>query len=179
MTSLVLIGARCAGKTTIGRRLADSAAVPFVDLDDLVLQDLGATSATEVFGDPARGESTWRAAESRQLRLALERSATERLVIATGGGVVCATDNRQALIMAASRGDVLVLWLAVSGEVSRTRLAADSGDRPPLRPGGDVVAEALEVAATRAPLYQEVADAQVDADQRIDSVIASIWTKWG
>ena len=53
---MILIGLRAAGKTTMGRELADGLQIKFQDLDDLALTESGAASVAEVFvesGEPA------------------------------------------------------------------------------------------------------------------------------
>lgn len=174
MTSVVLIGPRCAGKTSVGRALADDPllALTLVDLDEEVLARLGATSAVDVFA--TRGEVAWREAESAVLVEALQLAGDRNLVIATGGGVVCDEANRGALSRAVGRGDIEVVWLHVSPALSQARLAREVGDRPPLSPTGDAVAEAQAVAQAREALYGAVAGHQVDADGDMGAVVAAV-----
>src|SRR4051794_41193739 len=80
---LVLIGLMGAGKTTVGRRCAEALGRSFVDTDDLVSTQAGA-SVPEVF--VAEGEAGFRARERAAIADAV--ASPEPLVIACGGGAV-------------------------------------------------------------------------------------------
>ena len=80
-TPIILIGLRAAGKTTLGRELADGLQVGFQDLDDLALTQSGASSVAEVFAQS--GEPAWRRAEHEAFALWL---ASPSAVLACGGG---------------------------------------------------------------------------------------------
>jgi shikimate kinase len=113
---LYLTGFMGAGKTTVGRRLADRFDCPFVDLDAAVEQDLGLT-VEEVFA--RLGEARFRRVESRELRRTRE---LERVVVATGGGTPVAAANRRWM-----RAHGTVVWLDVPFAVVAQRLAAAPG----------------------------------------------------
>jgi len=89
--NLVLIGLPGAGKTTVGKALARTLQMPFADMDDAVVEIAG-MSIPEIFA--SEGEKWFRQQETLCLRKLLERDG---YVIATGGGVVLAEENRQAL----------------------------------------------------------------------------------
>lgn len=81
-TSFLLIGHRGSGKSTLGRRLADSRGVAFFDLDALIEQRHGRPAADLV----AENETRFRAIEQELLHEVVAR--TEPAVFATGGGCV-------------------------------------------------------------------------------------------
>ncbi|MDR1546135.1 MAG: hypothetical protein LBU12_05370 [Deltaproteobacteria bacterium] len=87
-----LVGFMAAGKTTVGRRLAELLRRPFVDCDEELQRRLGRAPA-EIFS--AEGEAFFRAAEKAFLA---ELAAQDRpLVVATGGGLCQDPENRRLL----------------------------------------------------------------------------------
>ncbi|MCC5953063.1 MAG: shikimate kinase [Acidimicrobiia bacterium] len=179
---LVLVGMMGSGKSSVGRRLAERCDRPFVDLDELVEERLGATVA-EVFD--RHGEATFRAAERQALAdvLADGRNA----VVATGGGVVTDATNRALL-----EREGLAVWLRAQVPTLVARLDGDPADRPLLRPdptaGGNGAAPGTRaeptspvepavarLAAEREVLYHSVAAAVVDTDGlEVDDVVDRI-----
>ena len=79
--SIALVGFMAAGKTTIGRRLAQRLGMPFVDLDRQIVQINGKLIPT-IFKD--NNESYFRQLEAIALRQVLKRRTP--IVLATGGG---------------------------------------------------------------------------------------------
>lgn len=147
--NLVLVGPMGAGKTSIGRRLAERMALDFVDADHVIEERTG-TSVATIF--ECEGEAGFRARESATLADLL---AGEDRLVATGGGVVLDAGNR-ALLRA--RGFVVHLHVGVPGQLQR--LARDR-TRPLLqRPDREEVLR--QMAALRDPLYAQAADLRFD-----------------
>lgn len=143
--NLFLVGPMGAGKTSIGRRLAPHFGLDFVDLDENIESAAG-TSIPRIFAQ--EGETGFRALESRQLQ---QCSAMHGIVLATGGGVVLAADNRGLLL---KKGFVVYLDIDVEQQLARLR-----GDRNrPLLDAPDRRARLEAIAAERNPLYASVAD---------------------
>lgn len=140
---LVLIGARGAGKTMVGRLLADRMGVPFLDTDQLIEATAG-QSIPAIFA--AEGESGFR----RRERAVCASLAGAQGVIATGGGVVLDPAN-----VAALREHARVVWLAAPPEELAVRCA--SSDRPPLT-ALKAEDEARAVLVAREHLYRSAAD---------------------
>jgi shikimate kinase len=164
--SLVLIGARGAGKSTAGRVLAGRVGAPFVDLDAVIEAGAG-TSVARIFAD--RGEAWFRELEHRAL---LSQPLDQVAVIATGGGVVLRAENREHLAQARA-----VVWLRVSAEtaVARTR---DEEGRPALTSLAPLE-EARAIARHRAGLYEQVASHHVNSDDRsLDEVCDELEHIW-
>lgn len=107
---LYLIGLPGSGKSTLGKKLADEAAVPFIDLDLAIEQESGKT-ITSIFSD--YGEEYFRSMEAAALR---QQSQVETFVMACGGGTPCFHSNMD--FMNAS-GKTIFLNLPVSEIVSR------------------------------------------------------------
>jgi shikimate kinase len=161
-----LIGYRSAGKTTIGRAVAAEVGAPFCDLDDSVLAELGCSSVIEAW--ESWSEGTWREAERRCLKRILSE---EPQVIALGGGVPIDTAAASLIEEARCRGTLCVIYLSCSVDRLTERLGEDEGDRPPLL-GECVAAEVAEMMAVRHPIYQSIADIEIDADtDDIDAVV--------
>ncbi|PKQ29359.1 MAG: shikimate kinase, partial [Actinobacteria bacterium HGW-Actinobacteria-10] len=86
MNHVLLIGFMGAGKSTVGRLLAQRLSLPFIDLDERI-EEASTSSVQALF---AQGEDAFRAVESSVLRsLAAEPDA----VIACGGGVITRDSN--------------------------------------------------------------------------------------
>ena len=151
--NLVLVGPMGAGKTSIGRRLAERFNLPFVDADREIEAHTGATVAT-IF--ECEGESGFRLRERTLLAALLHGSGH---VIATGGGAVLDPDNRRLL---REHGFVVHLHADVAAQLAR--LVRDR-TRPLLqREDREEVLQAL--ARNRAPLYAEVADLYYDTSRQ-------------
>lgn len=163
--SLVLIGARGAGKSSVGQALAERLGVPFVDTDVEVERRLE-RSIAELF---RRGDVPLFRAAERQVIAALEDHGPA--VVATGGGAVLAREARAAL----GRAGVVVWLRAGAAELARR---IEGSDRPSLTSSAPA-AEMAEVLAERAPLYHELADHEVDTGGRsVEEVCNELQQLW-
>ena len=154
--NILLIGARGSGKTTLGRQLARRLDRPFIDLDDVTLERLGAASVAEVWS--AQGEGAWREAEAATL-VDLLRDGGQ--VVALGGGTPMVPSARRAIERAREDGRGHVVYLACPAAELARRLRGDPGDRPSLT-GRDPAAEITQVLAERESTYRALADLVVD-----------------
>ena len=155
---LVLVGMMGSGKSTVGRLVASRLGWRFVDLDEEVAGASG-RSVTALFAE--EGEAVFRQLEATCLAASLDAGAGGPAVIAAGGGVVGEAENRSLLREAAT-----VVWLRATPATLEARVG-DGGGRPLLAgaEGADGRLGALrDLAARRAPLYQDVADVTVDVD---------------
>ena len=82
MKNIVLIGMPGAGKTTLGREMAESMGREFIDIDEEIVKREG-MSIPEIFS--SKGEAYFRKVETEILEQACIRSG---VVIATGGGII-------------------------------------------------------------------------------------------
>lgn len=145
--NIVLIGFMGAGKTTVGRLLAEALNRPFIDVDRIIQSD-ASRSILDIFR--TNGEAVFRVLEAD----AVQRVAEKRgAVIAVGGGAV----TNPASVRALRRSGVLV-WLRVPLAEMRKRAAVEGG-RPLLTDEASVDA----LYEGRVPLYS-LADVIVDAD---------------
>ena len=149
--NLVLVGPMGAGKTSIGKKLADRLGLAFVDCDHALEARTGATVPV-IF--ELEGEPGFRA---REAALIADVMSGQDQVVATGGGAVLDPANRRALC---ERGFVVYLQASVDQQLER--LARDRS-RPLLAvPDRRERLEAL--AAQRGPLYAAMADLPFNAD---------------
>ena len=146
--NLFFIGPMGAGKTTVGRHIAELFRMPFLDLDHAIEAQTGATVGL-IFD--LEDEAGFRHRESAMLA---ELTARNGLVLATGGGAVLSADNRRLL---RERG--FVIWLDVSVDAQLARLARDR--QRPLLHAPDRRARLERLAVERNPLYTEIADLHI------------------
>lgn len=158
-----LIGPMGAGKTTVGRRLAQQRGLPFMDAD-LALEQRTGVDIPFIF--EKEGEPGFR---EREAQLIDELSRLERVVLATGGGAILREDTRQRL---ASRGVVIYLHASVGQQLHRT---ARSTHRPLLQTGESRRAILSRLFEQRDPLYRAIADLVIETDGRnARSLVADI-----
>ncbi len=148
-----------AGKSTIGRYLADLLGKQFKDTDHEIENRTGA-SIPLIF--EIEGEDGFRKRESAMLK---DLSTEDNLVLATGGGIVLAEENRQIL---SEQGFVVYLYAKVDVLYQRTRRDRNR----PLLNEGDRRQKLEEIMETRDPLYREVADLVIETDKRPARTVA-------
>ena len=157
--NLFLVGPMGAGKTTIGRFLADNLNLEFIDLDAEIEARCGA-NIPWIFD--VEGEAGFRKRESRLLEEITGRSG---ILLATGGGAVLDECNRHIL---KQRGYVAYLSASVEQLLERT---ANDRNRPLLQVENprDIIETLI---SERDPLYREVADLVVVTEKRKPQVVA-------
>jgi shikimate kinase len=151
VSRILLVGMMGAGKTTVGRLLAERFDCPYVDSDEQVEAATGRT-VPELF--EVDGEAAFRAAESAALAGALATDGP--IVVAVAGGAVLDPANRDRL-----RRSGTVVWLRAEPATLAGRVG-DGVGRPLL--DGDPAAALDRLDRVRRPLYREVADVAVDVD---------------
>ena len=163
--NIVLIGARCSGKTTVGRILSALTGKAFLDTDALVEEKAGASIEDLI---AARGWEAFRSLERLAVRDLSER---DNQIIATGGGVVLDEVNVNHLVPHA-----LVVWLDGKAEVLRRRMEKEqqSGKRRPSLTGTDPLEEIAEVLSVREPFYGRAAALRVDTTGLSPEAVASV-----
>ncbi len=151
-----------AGKTTIGRQLANQLKKNFKDSDHEIVRRTGA-SIPLIFD--VEGEEGFR---KREHDVIDELTCEEDLVLATGGGAVLNDENRKNL---AARATVIYLYGSIEQLFQRT-----SKDRNrPLLQTEDPKGKIRQLMEQRDPLYREVADMVVYTDDRsVRSVVKEI-----
>jgi shikimate kinase len=157
--NVFIVGPMGAGKTTVGKLLADELGLEFLDSDKEIEDRTGADIGW-IFD--VEGETGFRKREASMID---ELTARSGVLVATGGGAVLLEENRKRLV---SRGTVIYLNAPLEQQIERT---SRDRTRPLLRDGepGDVLAALQE---DRGPLYQEVADFTFTADRRSAKALA-------
>jgi shikimate kinase len=154
-----LIGPMGAGKSTIGRHLADLLHKDFCDSDHEIERRTGA-SVSLIF--EIEGEDGFRRRESALIE---ELTTRDNLVLATGGGAVLEPANRELL---RRRGITVYLQAPIE-----TLLARTQRDRQrPLLQHGDRRVKFEEILRLRDPLYRETAHVIVVTDHRAPGAVA-------
>ena len=148
-----------AGKSTIGKYLAQHLKLRFADTDTEIEARTGA-DIPWIFD--VEGEAGFR---EREAQVVEEMTTWDDIVLATGGGVVMRPENRQAL---GSRGFVVYLHATVDEQVRRTR----RDRRRPRLQKGDPEEVLRTLMAIRDPLYREIADYIIDTDGRSPRTVA-------
>jgi shikimate kinase len=157
---VVLVGVPGAGKSTVGRRLAERLGLSFRDTDADIEAAAG-RSIPDIFVES--GEPEFRRLEEAAVDRALAEHAG---VLSLGGGAVLSALTRERL---AGRP---VVWLRV-GLAAASQRAGLSGARPVLL--GNVRAQMKALMDARAPLYAQVARITVDTDAlSIDESVEAI-----
>lgn len=140
--TIALVGLRGAGKSTVGRLLAERLGVAFVEVDAEVEAAAG-MSLGEIF--EYHGFGRYRELERRVLDGLVDRP--EPLVLATGGSLVTAQDTWEWL-----RRSATTVWLRASPESHLSRVE-QQGDFRPMRGRENALEELRGILATREPLY--------------------------
>lgn len=159
VTQIVLVGLMGAGKSTVGRIVAERTGRSLVDTDTAIGAQTG-KSVRELWEQG--GEAAYRALESSTVLTALR--GVSPVVIAAPGGVILDAEVRDALTGA------FVAWLEVDPALLAARVKPD--DHRPLL-GDDPYAVLSEMAAARNDLYRSVADVVVEIGANVDATDAA------
>lgn len=163
--TIVMVGLMGAGKTSVGRRLAQRLGLDFIDADHEIEAAAGCT-IEEIF--ERFGETAFRDGERRIIQRLLERPAH---VLATGGGAFIDAETRGRIKDAA-----VSVWLKADLEVLVRRVGRRS-NRPLLKRGDprEVLTALMD---QRYPIYAE-ADIRIDSadgptDATVDRVVEAL-----
>lgn len=159
--NIFLVGPMGAGKSTIGRHIADQLHLEFFDSDHEIERRTGADIAW-VFD--LEGEDGFR---RREETVIADLSEKQGIVLATGGGSILSKEVRNKL---SARGLVVYLETPIEKQVARTQ----RDKRRPLLQTKEEPRDVLErLAEERNPLYQEVADFVIRTDEQSAKVVAN------
>ena len=148
---VALIGLRGAGKSTLGRMLAEDLDFPFVELSREI-EKLAGCSISEILG--LYGQNAYRRYERRALEEAIE--AYPEAVIATAGGLVSDLGSFNLLLRRC-----LTVWLMADPEDHMNRVAAQ-GDLRPMAASREAMDDLKSILVSRAAFYSK-------ADMRVDT----------
>lgn len=153
---VALIGLRGAGKSTLGKLVADRIGVPFVELDKEIERECGMPLSTlfDLYGQPA-----FRRLERRCLdRLIDDHRA---IIIATGGSIVSEPATFERLL-----ASCYTVWIKASPASHMQRVVAQ-GDMRPMSNNREAMADLQQILKVRDALYRR-------ADGELDTTTASV-----
>lgn len=168
---IVLVGLMGAGKTSVGRRLAEKLGIPFVDADHEIETAAGKT-IPEIFAD--HGEAYFREGERRVISRLLQAGAQ---VLATGGGAYMNDETRAGI-----KDHGVSVWLKAGLPLLMKRVMKRPGR--PLLQNGDPEAVMRGLVEKRYPVYAEadvtVESRDVQHGQMVNDVIRALaqWNGW-
>ncbi|MCE8511262.1 shikimate kinase [Ruegeria pomeroyi] len=167
--TVVMVGMMGAGKTAVGRALAQRLGVPFLD-SDAEIENAANMSIPEIF--ERDGEAFFRDRESQVIGRLLKGAPC---VLSTGGGAFLAEANRR---MISERG--VSVWLKADLSVLWNRVRHK--DTRPLLRTADPRATLRALYEARVPLYSEadlcvISDGETAIEQMVDRVIAALATR--
>jgi shikimate kinase len=169
--TLVLVGMMGAGKSSVGKRLAQVLDLPFKDADEEIERAAGLT-IPDIFA--LRGEAEFREGERRVIARLLDEAPH---VLATGGGAFI-NDRTRALV---KRKKAVSIWLKADPEVLARRVGRK--DNRPLLRGKDPRQVLTELLAVREPAYSQ-ADLIIESNDgphqhTVDAILAALKGKLG
>ncbi len=159
--NIFLIGPMGAGKTTIGKQLAQLLHLEFIDTDQEIESRTGAP-IDWIFD--IEGEDGFRV---REKEIIAELSQRQGIVLATGGGAVVTPENRTFL---AGRGIVVYLETSIEQQLERTR---KDKRRPLLQNNDDPESTLIDLHKKRDAQYKEIADIIVATNENSIKSVAN------
>lgn len=147
---IALIGLRGAGKSTLGKRLAQQEGMPYIELDREIEKETGIPSR-EIFA--LYGQAGYRRIEKRTLERVLRDHP--RAVISVGGGVVSQPESFDMLL-----AQCMTVWVRATPEEHMSRVLAQ-GDLRPMAGNDEAMEDLRRILEARLPLYAK-ADTVLD-----------------
>lgn len=162
---VVLTGFMATGKSTVGRLLAARLGYELIDTDRVIEADHGAIH--EIFR--THGEQHFRRLERD---LAVDLAGRDRIVVATGGGMMVDPVNAAQLGKGAR-----VFWLAAEPATIARRVAADRSVERPLLAAGDAESVIRRLLAERTEAYARFERVDTDdlaPEQVVEAILAAL-----
>jgi XRE family aerobic/anaerobic benzoate catabolism transcriptional regulator len=152
---IALIGLRGAGKSTVGKMLAEELGYPFIELDRIVEQQSGL--ALNMIFD-LYGQAGFRRFESQALEQVLDENS--QFVLATSGSIVSEPPTFNRLLR-----ECFTVWLRATPEEHMQRVVAQ-GDIRPIAQSAEAMTDLRRILTEREPLYAR-ADLTVDTSRAL------------
>ena len=168
LSRIALIGLRGAGKSTLGRRLAEALHYRFVELDQTI-EELSGMDSTQIHS--MLGQSAYRRYEFDALRSIVD-GAADKLVIAVPGSIVSEANTFNYLLT-----HCLAIWIKATPEEHMSRVIAQ-GDMRPMSGNREAMNDLRRILATREPLYAKadiaISTAGRDVEESLEELLKSI-----
>jgi shikimate kinase len=163
--NVILTGLRGTGKSSVGRVLAQRLRFAFVDTDTRIEDLAGCRIAAIV------AQHGWEHFRALERQVVLQVAATDRHVVAAGGGTLIDEENARLL---KTRGVVVLLVCDLS--ILQRRLTLSS-NRPSLTGQGSAAVELVQVWEARRERYHSVADVTYDVSAEGGNVMEDLERK--
>lgn len=150
---IFIVGPMASGKSTLGKKLAQTLEIDFLDTDNEIEKKAGA-EISWIF--EVEGEDGFRERESKALQKSVEK---DNVVISTGGGIVTIEENRDLMI---AKGKVVYLKTPIEIQLNRT----ENDKKRPLLSQGNREQTLRVLKKERDPQYKEIADITINHDQQ-------------
>jgi shikimate kinase len=180
LSNIILIGFMGAGKSAVGRRVAERAGARFLDTDKEIEREVGMPVA-QLFSE--RGEAAFREIETQLLHDLVQHEMSDHdhrrnmhAVLSTGGGLPLRPENQELL-----RSLGHIIWLRATPETISGRVAHKIAQRPIIADHGHRLVERIEeLQAERYPRYTLIADTIIDTDNCAspDQAAARVFDHW-
>ena len=163
MKNIILIGYRCTGKTSVGKKLSGRLGLPFFDTDNLIIKRAG-MSIREIVE-----KGGWDLFRQKEKEAIKGLSSMQDSILATGGGVFENQENREIL-----KRNGLFVWLTADVKTITERMLSDqnSESRRPSLSDDELYTETTIILKKREPTYRELADFTIDTSKRNIDLIA-------
>ena len=150
---IFIVGPMASGKSTLGKKLAQTLEIDFLDTDNEIEKRAGA-EISWIF--EVEGEEGFRERERKTLQKSVEK---DNVVISTGGGIVTIEENRDLMI---AKGKVVYLKTPIEIQLKRT----ENDKKRPLLSQGNREQTLRALKEERDPQYKEIADITINHDQQ-------------
>ena len=150
---IFIVGPMASGKSTLGKKLAQTLEIDFLDTDNEIEKKAGA-EISWIF--EVEGEDGFRERESKALQKSVEK---DNVVISTGGGIVTIEENRDLMI---AKGKVVYLKTPIEIQLNRT----ENDKKRPFLSQGSREQTLRILKKERDPQYEEIADITINQDQQ-------------
>ena len=161
---IVLLGYMASGKSSIGKKIAKSMAMNFIDLDDYIIEH-EKMSIADIFKN--KGEIYFRLIEHQYLKEILSKS--DDFILSLGGGTPCYAKNMEEV----NKGDTISVYLNGSIPTMVKRLIKKKAKRPLIASlNDDQIPEFIAKHLFERSFFYEQAKLTVKIDDKTKSEVA-------
>ena len=154
---IILIGYRASGKSTIGAILSKKLKIPFIDTDQIIMEETGIPIKEFV------AQNGWEAFRKKETEVIASVCGMNLCIVATGGGAVLAAANREML---KKSGTLIYLKTPLRDIVERLKRDVHNEQTRPQFTTESLEDETMAVLKERIPVYEAIADFAVETDGR-------------